>query len=212
MGKQQGLLAPSRERALAGVRNSVFNKGTSGLSVGATGMRPGGGQGLMASNPEMEAYFNSIAQQDAQLATQAMGEGRNQVTFGQGLLGSGIDLASLGYNPLKTQLGLGSTIEDLGAKSLGMGSELGGRVAQAGQGVGQSLLQGGMSAAKTLQGPMSYSGTGAFLQGVANNPQFTNWAGGQINGMFGSQNQSGWGGWQGGLGTGYAAGGDQLYG
>lgn len=212
MAKQQDLLAPARERSLAGVRNGLFNTGRGGLSVGATGVRPGGGAGLGASNPEMEAYFNSIAQQDAQLATQADQYGikqqMDQINFGQGLFGKGIDLASLGYNPMKTGIGMGSMIENLGSGTLDLGAQLGGRAAQAGNAVGDTLLRGGMSAAQTLQGPASYSPWGAALQGLGNNQQFT----GAMGGMFSGQNQGGWGGWQSGLGTGYAPGGDQLYG
>ncbi len=62
ISRQQDLLAPSRERQYAQVQNQLFNTGRGGLSVGATGLRPSGGMGLSAANPEMEAYYNALAQ------------------------------------------------------------------------------------------------------------------------------------------------------
>jgi hypothetical protein len=65
-------------------------------------------------------------------------------------------------------LGAGSTIESLGQQPLEMGSALGGRAATAGGNVGQSLLYGGLSAAKTLQGTAG-SGLGKALIGLSDN-------------------------------------------
>jgi hypothetical protein len=89
MSQQQNLLAPSRERQFAQLQNNLFNTGRGGLAVGATGQRPGGGAGLGAANPEMEAYYNALAQQDAGLAAQAQQAGQQQATFGANLLGLG---------------------------------------------------------------------------------------------------------------------------
>jgi hypothetical protein len=87
MSKQYDLLDPSRQRQLAGIRNQAFQTGRGGLSVGSTGLRPSGAQGLMGANPEMEAYYNALAQQDAQLAAQAQQAGQQNVLFGTGLFG-----------------------------------------------------------------------------------------------------------------------------
>ena len=84
MQRQQDLLAPSRERQYAQLQNQLYQTGRGGLAVGATGPRPSGMPGLGASNPEMEAYYNAIAQQDAALAAQAEEEGRKQLAFGTG--------------------------------------------------------------------------------------------------------------------------------
>ena len=65
MQKQQALLQPSREKALADVRNNLFNTGREGLSVSQGGA-------LSAANPELQAYYNALAQQDLGLASQAM--------------------------------------------------------------------------------------------------------------------------------------------
>jgi len=71
-------------------------------------MRPGGGEGLRASSPEMEAYYNALAQQDAQLAAGAQQAGQQQVQFG-GALGEfvggalpGLFGAGTTINPLRT--------------------------------------------------------------------------------------------------------------
>ena len=92
MARQQDLLAPSRERQMAQLQNQLFQTGRGGLSVGATGMRPGGGVGFGATTPEMEAYYNALAQQDLQLANQAQTAGQEQLKFGAGLFGVGSDL------------------------------------------------------------------------------------------------------------------------
>ena len=89
IAKQQDLLAPSRERQMAQLQNQLFQQGRGGLSVGATGTRPSGAAGLGATTPEMEAYYNAMAQQDAQLAAQAQQAGQQNVAFGAGLFGTG---------------------------------------------------------------------------------------------------------------------------
>ena len=159
---QYNLLAPSRERSLAGLRNDQFQKGRLGLSVGATGERPSGGLGLSATNPEMEAYYNALAQQDLQIAQQAEQAGQQRTAFGTGLFGTGNQLLNQYYggqvgalNPFTTYLGAGQTIESLGQQPLDIGAQLGGRAATAGANVGQSLLTGGLGAAQTqLQGSL----------------------------------------------------------
>ena len=176
MSRQQDLLAPSRERQMAQLQNQLFQTGRGGLSVGATGMRPSGAAGLGATTPEMEAYYNAIAQQDAALAAQAQQAGQQNVAFGTGLLGSGAGLLGQyqagqvgALSPFTSYLGAGSTLEQLGQQSLEMGSALGGRSATAGANVGQALLTGGLGAARTLQSTAG-SGLGSALIGLGNNP------------------------------------------
>ncbi len=70
MQRQMDLLAPSRERQMAQLQNQLYQTGRGGLSVGATSTRPSGAAGLGAASPEMEAYYNALAQQDAALAAQ----------------------------------------------------------------------------------------------------------------------------------------------
>jgi hypothetical protein len=188
MAKQQNLLAPSRERQFAQLQNQLFQTGRGGLSVGATGMRPSGAGGLGAASPEMEAYYNALAQQDAALAAQAQQAGQQQVQFGAGLLGSGANLLGSytqgltgAYSPFSTGVGVGSSLESLGQAPLDIGAQLGGRSAQAGGNVGQSLLQGGLLGARTTQAASGFSPAGTAITGLANSPQFGEFITGQLN-------------------------------
>ena len=186
---QRGLLAPGREQQLAGLRNKTFQTGRTGLATGGTST------GMMATNPEMAAYYNAVAQQDAQLAANADQYGMQRATFGQNMLTGGsalqntaFGLQSQAYSPLMTTLGLGSTIEQLGQSPLDIGAQLGGRTATAGANVGQSLLYGGLSAAKTAQAANSYSPLGTALSGAGNAFGNLNWSApktGQTTGWFG---------------------------
>jgi hypothetical protein len=129
---QQNLLAPSRERQFAQLQNQLFQTGRGGLSVGATGARPGGGAGLGATTPELEAYYNAIAQQDAALAANAMQAGQQQTAFGAGLFGTGGNLLTQGYGGQAAALGpyqaylQGATgLEALGQDPLNLGINIG---------------------------------------------------------------------------------------
>ena len=178
MSRQQDLLAPSRERQMAQLQNQLFQQGRGGLSVGATGARPSGAAGLGATTPEMEAYYNAMAQQDAQLAAQAQQAGQQNVAFGAGLFGTGAGMLGQyqagqvgALNPFTTYLGAGQTIEELGQAPLKLGAALGGQAAAYGANVGQSLLQGGISAAKTQQAGQGFSPLAGLLQGAGSNPR-----------------------------------------
>jgi len=176
MESQYNLLAPSRERQYAQLQNRLFQTGRGGLSVGGTGLRPSGGMGLSASQPELESYYNAIAQQDAELAARAEEAGRQRTAFGAGLFGTGSDIYNLystgqvnALNPFATYLGAGSTIEELGQQPLQLGRQIGGQAASAGGNVGQFLLAGGQGAARAIQGTAG-SGVGKTLMGLADNP------------------------------------------
>ena len=117
MLSQQNLLAPIRERQLAAIRNQLQNTGRTGLSIGGTGLRPGGGMGLSASNPELEAYYNAIAQQDATLAANAQTAGQQNVTFGAGLFGNAGTLENLAQQPLTLGASLGGQAAQYGANA-----------------------------------------------------------------------------------------------
>lgn len=190
MTSQLDLLAPQRERQLAALRNQEFQRGRTGLSVGATGLRPGGGAGLGATNPELEAYYNAIAQQDAELAARAEEQGQRRLAFGTTLFGTGADLLG-GYQrglvgslaPFQGYLGAAGDIEALGQQPLELGSALGGRIANP-QG-GASLLSGGQRAAEYMFGASQLNPTASFLQGLGTNQQLTSGLGEQLSGLFG---------------------------
>jgi len=184
MTRQQDLLAPSRERQMSQLQNQLFQQGRGGLSVGATGARPSGAQGLGATTPEMEAYYNAMAQQDAQLATQAQEAGQRQVAFGAGLFGTGADILNQyqtgqvgALDPFKAYLGTSSDIEKLGQQPLQIGSELGGRASSAGAQTGQFITQGARYAAPYNYQANSYNPFSDALIGAGTNPNF--------RGMFG---------------------------
>jgi len=129
---QQELLAPSRERQMAQLQNQLFQTGRGGLAVGATGARPSGAGGLGAASPELEAYYNAIAQQDAQLAAGAQQAGMDQARFGAGLLSTGGNLLDQGYRgqtaalgPYEAYLAQMKQLEALGQQPLDLGINIG---------------------------------------------------------------------------------------
>jgi hypothetical protein len=174
MAGQQNLLAPSRERQFAQLQNNLFQTGRGGLAVGATGTRPGGGAGLGAANPEMEAYYNALAQQDAALAAQSMEAGQRQTAFGAGLFGTGGNLLTQGYQgqtaalgPYEAYLAQMRALEGLGQQPLDIGINIGAR-GQSNAGA-QALLTGGMGAANSMYAANAYNPFAtALIQGSQN--------------------------------------------
>lgn len=155
MGNQQQLLAPGREQQLAQLQNQQFQLGRGGLAVGATNQGyTQGGQGLAATNPQMAAYYNAMAQQDAQLAAQAQQQGQAQTTFGQGLMSGGLGLANTGYGltsaalqPYTTALTGATTTEALGQNALDVSSALGAKQSTAGASMASILNNAAQQAA-----------------------------------------------------------------
>lgn len=182
MQSQQALLQPSREQAQAGLTQNLFNTGRGGLAVAQ-----GGAMG--AANPEQQALLNAQAMQDLQLAAQAQQQGQAQTTFGAGLFGTGLDLATAGYNPLKAQFGLAQGLESAGQNALTLGTNLGGLNTQAGTNIANTLFQGSTNAARAMQPANSYNPYASALTGLAGNSQFTqglsNWmSGGNARGYM----------------------------
>jgi hypothetical protein len=204
MASQQNLLAPSRERQFAQLQNQLFQTGRGGLSVGATGMRPGGGAGLGATTPELEAYYNAIAQQDAALAAQAQQAGQQQLAFGTGLFGTGAQMFDLygrgqvgALAPYQAFLGGATGLESLGQQPLELGSALGGRIANPTG--ANALYGGGMAAAQSMYGANAYNPFATALTSFAANPA----AARGLRGMFGNTyNYSPFGGGSGTFGEG----------
>jgi hypothetical protein len=174
MAQQQALLAPENEQTLAGIRNRLFQTGRTGLATGGTMAG-----GMAQTNPELAAYYNALARQQAQLAAGSEQAAQQQATFGQGLLaggaglqGTGYGLQAAAYDPLKTQLGLGSSIESMGAQALGLGSELGGRASTAGAQAGSLANAAAMTG---LAGQVAQQGIDATRQTTLQN---------QVSGLF----------------------------
>jgi len=139
MTQQQQLLAPGREQQLAQTVNQQQQQGRLGLATGATTAGyTTGGQGLMASNPQLAALYNARSAQDAQLAAQAQQMGQQQTTFGQGLMTGGLTLAGQGFglqnqalSPYTNYMQGATGIENQAANAMALGSGLGSSSAQA---------------------------------------------------------------------------------
>jgi hypothetical protein len=181
MARQQDLLAPSRERQLAQLQTQLFNTGRGGLSIGGTGMRPGGGQGLRAASPEMEAYYNALAQQDAQLAAGAQQAGQQQVQFGAGLMGTGANLLGAygqgltgAYAPFSTGIGVGSSLEQLGQQPLSLSQQLAQLSSASGARAGELGIRGTTAAAAARLPSMQFNPLSRALVGAGGNTQFGN--------------------------------------
>jgi hypothetical protein len=134
--QQRGLLAPSREQQLAQLRNRQYQRGTGGLATGGTvaGYAPGS-SGLMQTNPEMAAYYNALAREDATL-------GANAPIYAQDLLNKRI---ATGTN-LFTQAG---ALETMAQQPLTLGAGIGAQAATAGGRAGLYGLTGAQGAAQT---------------------------------------------------------------
>jgi len=126
IAQQQGLLAPGREQALANLNNTQFQTGTTGLATGGTmaGYAPGQA-GLMQTNPQLAAYYNSLAQQDAQLAANAPTYAQNllnsQINTGTGLFGSANTLQGYAQQPLTISTDLAKAQSAAGAYAGNLG-------------------------------------------------------------------------------------------
>jgi len=181
IAKQQALLTPSRENQLAELRNRQFQTGRGGAATAQGG-------NLMATSPEMAAYYNSIAQQDLVLAAQADQEARNRITYGAGLFDTGANLQGRYYTgqtaalaPFTNPMDVTTGLEQLAQVPLDIGRQIGGQVtAGAAQG-GMLTSQGITSAAQTMSPANAYSLGGNVLAGVAGSPNVT----GALNRAFG---------------------------
>ena len=102
---QQAALAPGQEQTLASLRNRLFQTGRTGLATGGTST------GLQATNPEMAAYYNSLAQQNLQLGAGAEQAAQQRQTLGLNLLGQGYQTTTqaqeLARQNMLQNLGLG---------------------------------------------------------------------------------------------------------
>jgi hypothetical protein len=163
MQQQNALLAPENEQTLAGIRNKLFQTGRGGLATGATEAG-----NLAATNPEMAAYYNALAKQQAQLAAGAEQASQNQIKFGTGLL-------SGAYDPFKAGLTTQAAVEELGQQPLTLGSQLG----------GMSTVGSGNAAKYLSQQANPWSTATSNLLG---NQQFVQ----GLGGLFGGSNVPSW--------------------
>jgi hypothetical protein len=205
LSQQQGLLAGGREQQLSNIRNNLFQRGRSGLATGATST------GMQATNPEMAAYYNALAQQDAALAAGATQAGQQRTQFGAGLLGTGAGLLGTqvqgtvgAYAPLQAQLGIANQVEQMSMQPYNLGLALG-QASLPGQTAGAQIYnQGFQNAANTqYQGVQAANAINSqFLSSLIGSAAggMSGGAGGAGGGMFGGGTQS-FGQYMGNLGS-----------
>jgi hypothetical protein len=150
IAQQQGLLAPGREQQLAQLRNRQYQRGTGGLATGGTvaGYTPGAA-GLMQTNPEMAAYYNALAREDAALSANAPTYAQNllnaQINTGTGLFGAANTLEGYARQPLalSTDLAKAQAASGAYAGQLGLtGQRQAAQLAAEGALLGNAAMQG----------------------------------------------------------------------
>ena len=99
----QNLMNPQREQSLAGIKANLQATGRGGLAFGAT-TGAGGANALAATNPELAAYYNALAQQQAQqaLTAQDIAQQRltQQIATSGTLFGQAKDLETAAQQPM----------------------------------------------------------------------------------------------------------------
>ena len=180
--KQQALLAPSQENQLALLQNKLQQQGRSGLSVAQGG-------NLGATTPEMQAYYNSIAQSNLALAAQADQEARNRITYGAGLFDTGANLQgryytgqTAAYSPFATAMDTSSKLENLAQVPLTLGTQIGAQTTAGAANAGLLSSQGIINAAGTMAPANAYSLGGNVLAGAASSPVLSS----AVNKAFGN--------------------------
>jgi hypothetical protein len=109
---QQAALAPGQEQQLAGIRNQLFQTGRGGLATGGTMAG-----NMQQTNPELAAYYNSLAQQNLSLGAGAEQAAQQRQVFGTGLVGQGIQTQADALSAARQQM-----LENAGL-SLGYGQQ-----------------------------------------------------------------------------------------
>lgn len=160
--------APGVERGYSGLLSNLMGKGTMGLATGGTeGI--GGGVGLRQANPQMEAYFNAVAQQDATNMTGAQTQVRSMmdsdIARSRGLMGSADGIEDRGISSLDRSIRWAADQRDAQMRGAGGVAE-------------QSNL-----ASQQTANANSGSIVGSVLQGAASSPG----AAGVVGGMFGTR-------------------------
>jgi hypothetical protein len=156
--QQNALLAPGQEQQLAGIRNRLFQTGRGGLATGATEAG-----GLAATNPEMAAYYNALANQQRQIAAGADQAAQQQIQFGQ-------QLAGQAYSPFTAGFGAQGAVEQAGQQPLTLAQDIARLQAASGAQQGQLYGQGAQRAAAYNLLPELQTSTAATLLGGLASP------------------------------------------
>jgi len=142
--KQQALLNPSRQNELAQLQNRLFQQGRGGAATAQGG-------NLGATSPELQAYYNALAQSDLQLAANARQAGQQETQFGANLYSTGLGLTSgrqlQGADLYRSGRGLTREEQIAGANLYGQGTGL----TQAQQLAGADLYRSGTGLTQSQQ-------------------------------------------------------------
>jgi hypothetical protein len=108
----QALQNPGREQQLAALRNQLQATGRGGLAFGATSGIDG--NALAATNPELAAYYNALAQTQSQQALSAQDVAQQrlnqQLALSQGLFGQAQTLEGAGQQALNLGMNIGQQV------------------------------------------------------------------------------------------------------
>jgi len=122
LARSQAALAPGDEQALASLRNRVYQTGRAGLATGGTTAG-----GLLAANPEMAAYYNSLAQRNLTLNANAAEQSRADTALGSALYGQSANIANVGgglYGQGANVTQAGGNLYNVGANQYGTAGQL----------------------------------------------------------------------------------------
>jgi hypothetical protein len=162
---RQSLLQPSRAAEFGRLQARNFATGRGGLGVQT-------GTGGAPANPALQAYYNSIFQQDKALAAEADQAAMERIRFGGELYGAGGKLASGipslfsgSFLPISTQLELAKSVEGFGQQPYQMSIDLANAQAGAGARAGQLYLDPQREAAAAYSKYQGYSPLGTAISG-----------------------------------------------
>jgi hypothetical protein len=154
---QRALLAPQQEQTLAALRNRQAATGRGGLAFGATS------DGMLATNPEMAAYYNSLAQTERQLAANAETQYQNQVNFGTGLLNQAT-------TPFTNVFGAQKGVELQAQQPLELATNFANTVATRGAAQGANYATAMNPSLQAQYNANNYNPWASALQGAGSNP------------------------------------------
>ena len=163
METQLATLAPSQAQTLAEIRNRLQQTGRGGFATGATAPEAGG---LLATSPELAAYYNSLADTQRKLAAQAEQQYQGQVNFGQGLLTGAA-------KPFESIFGAQKSVETAGQQPLGLSMDFANLVAQRGADQARNYATAMGASYQTQAQANAYNPYATAFQGAANNPLTT---------------------------------------
>jgi hypothetical protein len=153
----ESLQRPTDEQALADIQARLQATGRTGLGVGATS-GIGGSNALAATNPELAAYYNAIAQRQSRQALEAEDVAQrrltNQLTTSGNLFTQARDIETTAQQPLRlgSELGQMTTAGSTNAANAELrAAQLGAALkAEGAQGVNKALTLGGVGLAPSI--------------------------------------------------------------